>query len=353
MEAMFNTRPARRSIYKNGKKRPLIVRFFMGVIPMSGDGPFETVRKIIFMLAFIAFVYFGGSVVIDLSNEAIHQVGQGNLVRDIMQGKLNISQDVYDRVSDKVPEILPEYIGAYDMNNDFIGHVRIGNDATGEDLINLPVYQSADNEYYLEHAYDKTYNKGGAIFADYRDEIKSGRHSSNTILYGHNIMSGGYFTKLSRFWQAQNALDYYKKFPVVEFNTIYEKSKWKIFACGLYNTQEKFGEVYEYNNVINLTSKEAFDSFVGDIMDRSVLLTDVDLQYGDYLLTMSTCYYPMGESVDSRVVVFARKVRPGEDEFVDITKAVYNTKELRWAEQSRRYGSSWTGRVWDDSVYLR
>jgi sortase B len=68
---------------------------------------------------------------------------------------------------------------------------------------------------------------------------------------------------------------------------------------------------------------------------------------------MSTCFYPMGKNVDTRVAVFARKLRPGESEFVDTSKATYNTAELRFTEQARRMGSNWKGRIWDEKTYLK
>ena len=88
-------------------------------------------------------------------------------------------------------------------------------------------------------------------------------------------------------------------------------------------------------------------------MDRSVLWTDVDLTYGDSILTLSTCYYPFGkENADTRCAVFARKVRPGESPEVDVSKAVVNNSPLKFTYQYQQEGGSWTGRTWDTSKLL-
>ena len=45
-------------------------------------------------------------------------------------------------------------------------------------------------------------------------------------------------------------------------------------------------------------------------MYRSYYLSDIECEYGDEFLTLSTCAYDFD---DSRFVVVARKVRDGED----------------------------------------
>jgi sortase B len=143
---------------------------------------------------------------------------------------------------------------------------------------------------------------------------------------------------------------YYQRHPIVHFNTLYERHNWKIFAVVLFNTEPDHGEVFNYHTVHEFKDADHFNEYILNIMDRSVLFTDVDLEYGDKILTLSTCYYyPLGEKVDSRCVVFARKVREGEKSTVNTEAAFYNNKELRFTEQERRLGSNWTGRVWDTS----
>ena len=87
-------------------------------------------------------------------------------------------------------------------------------------------------------------------------------------------------------------------------------------------------------------------------MDRSYFFTDVDIKYGDKLLTLSTCHWPFGESVDTRWVVFARKLRPGETEDVDVSKAYRNYQVKMFDYAYRISGRSWAGSVWDKSKLL-
>ena len=83
-------------------------------------------------------------------------------------------------------------------------------------------------------------------------------------------------------------------------------------------------------------------------MDRSLFFTDVDLEYGDELLTLSTCYYPLTkDAADTRFVVFARRVREGESAEVDTSKAVENSNPLYFDTYYKMNGGSWNGRNWD------
>ena len=217
--------------------------------------------------------------------------------------------------------------------------------------------QAADNDYYLTHTFENKEDKGGAIFADYRNEFEAGRLSGNTVLYGHNIWDGTMFAKLTRYYDAKlggysDRLGFYKENPTVIFDTLYEKSEWKVFACVLFNTDEKNGEVYPYTQIHDFENEDSFNSFILDIMDRSVLWTDVDLTYGDSILTLSTCYYPYGQNIDTRCVVFARKVRDGESPEVDVSKAQVNNNPLMFTYQYNVLGGSWQGRTWDTSKLL-
>ena len=127
---------------------------------------------------------------------------------------------------------------------------------------------------------------------------------------------------------------------------------YKIFAGMICNTQEQYGEVFRYTDRTKFRDADDFNNFIIDVMDRSWFFTDVDLKYGDELLTLSTCYWPLGKEIDTRWVVLARKVRPGESEYVDTSKAYRNYQAKLFDYYYKRLGSSWSGSVWDRSKLL-
>jgi len=336
------------------------------ILPCKGDSVTESVRKVVFDIAVVALVITGGSLISDVVGRVIQQQQDIVIADDydnfrneeddeVIIGQLDLTEEEKESILKEQPEILPLFMEYYNKNKDIVGWITVGE---GENkIVNHPVMQAADNDYYLTHTFENKEDKGGAIFADYRNEFEAGKLSGNTVLYGHNIWDGTMFAKLTRYYDAtlggySDKLGFYKENPTIIFDTLYEKSEWKVFACVLFNTDEKNGEVYPYTQIHDFENEDSFNSFILDIMDRSVLWTDVDLTYGDSILTLSTCYYPYGENIDTRCVVFARKVRDGESAEVDVSKAQRNENPLMFTYQYNVLGGSWKGRTWDTSKLL-
>lgn len=209
--------------------------------------------------------------------------------------------------------------------------------------------------YYLDHDFYGNESISGEIFSSWRNKWDG--TDDNIVLYGHNMRTGKFFAYIRHYVPndySREPLAFYKVHPTVMMQKVGGKSEtYKIFAGCLFNTQEKYGDVYPYTTKTHFSSAEEFNDFILEIMDRSWFYTDVDLQYGDELLTLSTCHWPLGEDVDTRWVVFARKVRPGESEEVDTSVATRNYNQKLFDYYYRWMGSSgWQGRNWDTSKLL-
>ncbi|MBQ8826823.1 MAG: class B sortase [Oscillospiraceae bacterium] len=214
-----------------------------------------------------------------------------------------------------------------EMNPDTVGWVHI--DDTN---ISLPVVQRKGedgNEYYLDTAFDGSRNKAGTVFLDMRDVLEAGKRSDNLILYGHNQKDRTMFGDLANY---KKDLEFYREHPVIKFNSNYRNDTYKIFAYFVtpvepYQTSD--GVIFDYHNYIELDSRERYDSFIENITMRSQIITPVDVEYGDKFLTLSTC---SNEFEPSRFVVFARQVRTGEEETVDVSQAYLNqnAKQPEW-----------------------
>lgn len=341
------------------KKGNIFKRILHAMIPMKGDGMIEIARKVVFMGALVAFIITGGTLLYDVTNEWIQINIVSNNIEDIkINGSLSLDEEEIQKIEAEAPGIQHDFLGLYNVNKDIKGWIRINDD------INYPVVQGEDNDYYLSHNFERGDAASGTIFLDYRNVIsgEDGKQSDNLILYGHNLWSSTMFSKITRYYYDKDhlgdpdedelRLSYYKRYPTIQFDTLYENSTYKVFAVGLFNNRYADGEVYPYTTKHDFENVDDFNNFILDIMDRSSIFTDVDLTYGDEIITLSTCYKEY-DSDDIRCVVFARKVREGESAEVDVSKATVNwNRKLFQLEIDRGVGNEWTTRTWDTSKLL-
>ncbi len=215
--------------------------------------------------------------------------------------------------------LLPEAEEQLKINEHYAGWIKIDN------VVDEPIVQTDNNDFYIDHRYkDKAKDEGGTIFADYRNVLNTSKQSDNVILYGHNQKNGTRFGKIDSYkWNKE----YYKSRPLISFDTAYGKREYKIFAIFIINVlpEHDNGNVFDYQNYINLSDKERYNTFVDQCKKRSLIITGVDVEYGDKFLTLSTC---STEFDPSRLVIVGREVREGESNEVDMTNFKVNDNPL-------------------------
>ena len=200
----------------------------------------------------------------------------------------------YDNAEDSVPEVLDEYKKLYNTNKKLIGWLKI--DDTN---IDYPVMQTNNNEYYLDHNINQEKDRNGALFLD--KDCNVIKRSTNLIIYGHHMKSGRMFGNLDDYRSEK----YYKKHPVIRFDTIYEKGTYEImyvFRSRVYKENEV---VFKYYQFIDCYSEQEFESNMREMAALSLYDTGVTAEYGDELLTLSTCDSTVD---DGRFVVVAKRV---------------------------------------------
>lgn len=177
-------------------------------------------------------------------------------------------------------------------NSDAVGWVYVRNT-----LINYPVYQYKDNDYYLHKNGNKNADIHGAIFADYRCKFNS--LSQNTVIYGHNMLNGSMFGSEKKYTDKK----FLEENPIVEFSTSDQDRQWKIFAV--------FFIEPTFNYIEPNPSKELFTTILNKAKEKSLYkINNVDVGVDDKILTLSTCApRSMG---NLRFVVMARLLRDGE-----------------------------------------
>ncbi len=97
-----------------------------------------------------------------------------------------------DDISETLILLKEKFKKLRETNPDVIGWISIPGT-----IIDYPVVQTTDNDYYLDHSITGAYLKSGSIFVDYRNERNWS--DKNTVIYGHNMASGEMFAQLAKF----------------------------------------------------------------------------------------------------------------------------------------------------------
>lgn len=170
--------------------------------------------------------------------------------------------------------------------------------------IDLPITQTTNNEFYLNHDADKKPNKLGWVFADTRSSVEY--LGTNTVLYGHNVVYNQMFGNLKGLMNATEETK--KDFEYIQFTTPEKQMVFELTSVYVtdfddwYYTQQEFsGEETKKEFIKRMREKNTLKMF-----DRD------DLSVHDKFLTFSTCHGPIGTT--KRLVVQARLVAEKQNE---------------------------------------
>ena len=192
-------------------------------------------------------------------------------------------------------EILPQYRDLYEQNQDMVGWLRID----GTD-IDYPVMQTpGDNEYYLRRGFDKLYATSGSLFLDERCSLGPDP-TANWLIYGHNMSDDTMLGELDRYADP----DFYAAHPTFTFDTLTTQGTWQVVAA----IRTTLGaDEWPYYTFFDADGRADWQQRVDAILALSLYDTGVTPEYGDQLLTLSTC----GTSsfyTDERFAVLAVRV---------------------------------------------
>ena len=212
-----------------------------------------------------------------------------------------IEENIENNISNKVKYVKNERIEKLkkiqEENSDIVAWLEIEGSK-----INYPVVQTNNNSFYMTNNYKKEYSKDGSLFLDKDYDWKL--PSTNLLIYGHNnIGSTEMFAGLINYKDQS----YYNTHKTIRLTTNNEDAVYEIIAVFLsrvYYKSEK--NVFRYYDFINAQNEQEFNEYVENSKKASLYNIDTTAQYGDQLLTLSTCSY---HTEDGRLAVVAKKVK--------------------------------------------
>ena len=191
------------------------------------------------------------------------------------------------------PPILPEYEGLYALNAHTVGWLKI------EDTdINYPVMQTPENpDHYLHTDFYGNYSAHGCLYA--RNLCDVFAPSDNITIYGHNMKDGSMFADLMNY----RSESFYESHRYIVFDTLTEHHTYEVFA--VFKTSASVNKGFPYHRFVDAKNEEDFTDFVETCRELAFYDTGIIPQYGDKLITLSTCEYTLK---NGRLVVVARMV---------------------------------------------
>lgn len=213
------------------------------------------------------------------------------------------NENLADMIQDQEPvqtghtgQVLEKYSAIYAKNDEFAGWVKIPGT-----LVDYPVMKpKEDNNYYLTRGPEGTKSKYGAVFLDMGTDLFN--QKGNYILYGHYFRDGSMFGTLTYYKDES----YWKEHPLIEFDTIYEEGTYEIISVFLSQVYRKNDDVFKYYKYVDITSEKDFTHYVTEVKKLSLYDTGKSAEYGEPLITLSTCDY---WTENGRLVVVAKKIR--------------------------------------------
>lgn len=174
------------------------------------------------------------------------------------------------------------------INSDTVGYIKVNNTN-----INYPVVQTTNNTFYLSHTFDKSENKAGWVFMDYRNH--NDNFDSNTVLYAHgrldNSMFGSLRNVIKEEWYTNK--DNY----ILQYSNDYYNTMWQVFS--IYRVKETDDYIK-----VGFNSNDEYQSFIDLIKNRSIYNFNVSVTPDDNIITLSSCY-----NDDYRMVLHAKLIK--------------------------------------------
>ena len=218
-------------------------------------------------------------------------------------------------------------------NDDLVGWVEIEGTK-----IDYPVMQttaesaSDDPEYYLHRDFNKEPSESGTPFADagssiagatrtrdagdagavrYGDEYVALYSTWNWLIYGHHMKFGTMFHDLLKFedkdfWEEHRTFCFDRVNIGADGKITEIDEDYEIIAAGYSQIYPEDSDVFKYYEYGAHYDEESFNEYISGIKAESLYDTGVNAEFGDQLVTLSTCAY---QTEDGRFYVVGKRVK--------------------------------------------
>ncbi len=251
----------------------------------------KKMQVFIFIIAFICFVGSGGYLAKYFYERHVSEKNMDAVKELLVDEVENNEETILDENNES---ILARYSKLKEENPDFAGWISIPGTT-----IDYPVmYIPEDNDTYLYANFKKEWDAAGTPFIDGSCTLDP--VSDNLIIYGHHMNDKSMFEPLMNYKDP----DFYEAHKTISFDTLRAKGSYEVVAVILTRALYTGEEGFRYYGYFNFSNEEEFNYYWQNIQSMSLYETDTEPNYGDKLITLSTCEY---SQEDGRLAVIAVK----------------------------------------------
>ena len=219
-------------------------------------------KRKLFIIIFMIFCFVGIIITTILMVSWKKDVNDNMLTKKELESYINTYEE---------ENLVIDFEELREINSDTVGYLKVAN--TNVDYV---VVKGKDNEYYLNHNFNKESNVSGWIFMNYKNKFDG--TDKNLVIFGHDTYDGTMFGSLSNLLKEENIKDKDNRF--IDFYTDSGRKRYQIFSIYTikpedYYIKTDFGE-------------NEFEEFKEKIRERSIYKLDVDLENKN-IMTLSTC----------------------------------------------------------------
>lgn len=213
---------------------------------------------------------------------------QNNIESNKVMTEINDIAGISDIKEDEDPgaEFGIDFEALTAYNSDIVGWIRIPGTSVSYSLV-----QAENNNKYLRHSIDLTWNEFGWPFLDYKNSPDF--TDKNTVIYGHNITSGLMFADLANIYNGSLGNDV----TINIYRKDYRLLTYKVFSTYVYEPES-------YYLTTKFSNDEAYSTYLSAMMSRSVINFNQTVGVDDTIITLSTCT----RDTKNRIVVHAKLV---------------------------------------------
>lgn len=237
---------------------------------------------VIYMILFLILIYSGIEIFKWYKDKTNNQKIAEKIKSTVIIEEENKAEN------EKKEEYTVDFNKLKEQNDETVAWIKVNNTN-----VEYPVVKTTNNNFYLNHSFDKSKNSAGWIFADYKNKFDN--TDKNIIIYGHNMKDNSMFGSLKNILNS----DWYdnEENTNITLYTENEKSIYKVFS--VYKIENE-----DYYIKTKFSNDNEFEKFIKTLKKRSIKDFNTDVSKDDSILTLSTC----ANNNKYRIVLHAKKM---------------------------------------------